>query len=120
MLTAMIFAKDHDTMVAFYQRGFDLEVDADASTQGYTVLTGEATRVSIHAIAPHLADEITIASPPEARTHGAVKLLFEVTDLSTTCDRLEHLGGQRFETTGDDATDVVDVEGNVFRVNAAS
>jgi hypothetical protein len=118
MLTTMIFAKDHGAMAAFYQRGFELRVDAAASSEGYTVLVDDASRLSIHAIPPDLAESITIAEPPETRSEGAVKLLFEVADLAPTCDRLVSLGGQLFATTTDDAFDGCDVEGNVFRVSS--
>src|SRR5262249_53991349 len=119
VLTTMIFASDHDAMVAFYRAGFELAVVPEASSDGYTVLADETTRVSIHALPAEVAAGITIADPPEARSHGAVKLLFEVDDLAATCARLERLGGQLFDTATDDK-DGVDVEGNVFRVSASS
>ena len=116
MLTTMIFANDHDAMVGFHQRLFGLTVDAVASSPGYTVLADDGIRVSIHAVAPEVAAQIAIADPPEPRSESAFKLLFEVDDLTATCDRLIELGGHLFETS----TDGVDVEGNVFRVSAAS
>jgi predicted enzyme related to lactoylglutathione lyase len=120
VLTTMIFAKDHDAMVAFYRSGFALHVDTAASSDGYTVLTGAMTRVSIHALPPHIAAGITIAEPPQPRSEGAVKLLFEVAAFEATCERLVGLGGQLFETTTDDASDGCDVEGNVFRVSSTA
>ncbi len=118
MLTTMIFAKDHDAMVGFYRDGFELRVDAAASSDGYTVLYADATKLSIHSIPPEIAEGITIASPPQPRSDSAVKLLFEVGDLDATLERLQDLGGQLFETTTDDACDGCDVEGNTFRVSS--
>jgi predicted enzyme related to lactoylglutathione lyase len=119
MFTTMIFARDHDAMVAFYRAGFELAVVPEASSDGYTVLADGNARLSIHALPTEVAAGITVADPPEARSHGAVKLLFDVDDLAATCERLERLGGQLFDTATD-AKDGVDVEGNVFRVSASA
>jgi predicted enzyme related to lactoylglutathione lyase len=120
MLTTMIFANDHDAMVAFYRAGFGLEtVDTPHSSDGYTVLAGADIRISIHLVPRDIAAQIPIADPPEPRSKTAMKLLFEVADVSATCDRLAGLGAQLFETNDEDAMDVCDVEGNVLRVMLA-
>jgi predicted enzyme related to lactoylglutathione lyase len=117
MLTAMIFAMDHDALVAFYGEGLGLAVDPAASSPGYTVLVGDGVRVAIHAVPGEVGERISIGDPPQARSASAIKLLFEVGDLGSTCDRLVELGGQMFETAQDDARDGLDPEGNVFRVS---
>jgi predicted enzyme related to lactoylglutathione lyase len=120
MLTAMIFAKDHDALVEFYREGFGLGVDEGASSSGYTVLVGVGVRMAVHAVPGEVAGRISIGDPPEARVGSAIKVLFDVGDLGSTCDRLAKLGGQLFETSTDDARDGVDLEGNVFRVSAGA
>ena len=120
MLTTMILANDHDAMVTFYRSGFGLEaVDTPHSSDGYTVLVGDDIRISIHVVPPDIAARIPIADPPEPRSKTAMKLLFEVHDVSATCDRLVRLGAQLFEANDEDAMDVCDVEGNVLRVMLA-
>jgi len=120
MLTTMILANDHDAMVTFYRSGFGLEaVDTPHSSDGYTVLAGDDIRISIHVVPPDIAAQIPIADPPVPRSRTAVKLLFEVPDVSAACDRLAGLGAQLFETDDEDAVDVCDVEGNVLRIMLA-
>ena len=116
MLTALIFAKDHDAMVAFYRTGFGLSVVEHVSSPGYTVLADGTTRLAIHAVPPEVAEGITITDPPAARPNSAVKLVFEVPEPATTCERLEHLGGQILGSGDDEARDALDIEGNVFRI----
>src|SRR4051794_20359468 len=116
MLTAMIFAKDHDAALTFYQQGFDLRVEDASSSEGYTVLVGDGVRMSIHAVPPAVAGAITITDPPRPRSDSALKLLFEVGDLATTRGRLEGLGAQFFGTATAGGFDACDVEGNVFGV----
>src|SRR5437899_941446 len=117
MLTTMIFAKDHDAMVAFYAGGFGLEVVAAESSDGYTVLADDGVRLSIHAVPPDVAEGITITDPPQVRRDGVAKLLFGVADPGATRARLAGLGAQLLESSTDDAFDGCDVEGNVFRVS---
>ncbi len=120
MLTSMIFAKDHHAMVAFYRDGFELAILEDASGPGYTVLADDTIRLAIHAVPTAVAEEISIADPPEARSASAMKLVFDVADFGPTCDRLAQLGARFLASVDAEARDALDVEGNVFRVSAAS
>lgn len=118
MLMPMLFVKDLDAMATFYRDGFGLTDDAAASSPGYLVLSGEGTRLALHALPEAVAGRIAIADPPEPRSDTAIKLLFAVDDLPSTSTRLEALGAQLFDTGDDDAHDAIDLEGNVFRVSA--
>jgi predicted enzyme related to lactoylglutathione lyase len=115
-LTPMIFAKDLARMERFYRHGFDLEVALEESSEGYRVLSGDGIRMSLHAIPDHVAARIKITEPPAARSDTPIKLLFGVDDVASTRAHLEALGGQGFDTTTDDAADVLDPEGNVIQV----
>jgi predicted enzyme related to lactoylglutathione lyase len=118
----MIFASDHDAMVAFYREAFGLTVDTAASSPGYTVLTGDGggIRLSIHALPPDVVAEIGLTDPPRPRIDTAFKLLFEVPDLPAAVDRLAALGARFFDTAEDGAADGIDVEGNMLRLHVAS
>lgn len=116
MLTTMLFAVDHDRVVAFYVGVFGLQVDPAASLEGYTVLVGDGARLSVHAVPTDVAATISLAEPPEPRRSTAVKLLFDVDELAAVGERVVQLGGQLFETAGEGVADGCDVEGNMLRL----
>ena len=71
MLTTMLFAKDHDLLVAFYREVFALTVDPAASSEGYTVLVGDGTRLAVHSLPADVAATVPMAGPPEPRRLNA-------------------------------------------------
>ena len=48
MLTAMIFAKDHDALVAFYRDGFELDVEANVFRVGPAGVADPRSRLPLH------------------------------------------------------------------------
>lgn len=73
----------------------------------------------MHAIPPEVAADIEIASPPEVREDTPIKLLFTVADPVQAAARLERLGAMVLRRPWG-GVDVVDPEGNVFGLIAAS
>lgn len=119
MLTAMLFVKDLDAMARFYREGFDLVDDPEASAVGYVAFTGEAGKLSLHAVPEHISGQITIDDPPRPRTDSAMKLVFTVDDVPKVRTGLERLGAQLLDTADDHSVDYADPEGNVFRIRSS-
>lgn len=120
---AVIFANDVERVAAFYATLVPmLRVHADTDI---VVLEAGTTQLVIHAIPPHIASTIAIASPPEAREDTTVKLYFLVDALAAVRERIEALGGwlfdasREFEARGFRACDGVDPEGNVVQFREA-
>jgi catechol 2,3-dioxygenase-like lactoylglutathione lyase family enzyme len=119
LATALIFAKSADRLARFYETGLGLSV-AHAEP-GWVVLDGGGVALGIHQIPQEHAEGVVIASPPRERSHGAIKLCFDVEDFAAVKARLEAAGarfGPPKPWDGDSARDGVDPEGNVFRISA--
>jgi catechol 2,3-dioxygenase-like lactoylglutathione lyase family enzyme len=86
---AIIFVKDLQRMAAFYEQTLGLNPVAETCT-GTWVEFEEG--VALHAIPPHIADRIEIASPPVAREGTPIKLIFAVPDVAVESARLQALG----------------------------
>jgi len=123
---AVVFAKDPARVARFYEVIAGLSVVQVEN--GHVILESEVIQVVVHAIPRRVADTITIASPPQLRDEGAIKLFFPVASLAEARDKAPALGGglspekKEWEARGFRACDGYDPEGNVvqFREDAAS
>lgn len=113
----MLFVKDLERMKRFY--GEMLGVQPTSQDQEWADFDLGGVRFALHAIPAAIAETIEIASPPEPRADGAVKLIFAVKDVEAERDRLESLGSRAFRRSWQlpgRACDAVDPEGNVFQL----
>ena len=116
---AMLFAKDMERMTTFYRDGLGLAVVPEQSSPGWTVFDAGGVQFALHAIPPHIARDIAIADPPQAREETPLKLTFQTTDLDAACARVSRLGGQLLPPRGSGSRDALDPEGNVFSLKPA-
>jgi catechol 2,3-dioxygenase-like lactoylglutathione lyase family enzyme len=113
---AMIFAKDMNRMTSFYRDGLGLHLIEDESEEGWVVFDAEGTRVALHAIPPAIADNIELEDPPRAREKAAVKLFYQVSDLTAAREHLARHGAVMREPRSVRSCDGLDPEGNVFGI----
>jgi catechol 2,3-dioxygenase-like lactoylglutathione lyase family enzyme len=109
---AILFVKDLDRMASFYGETLGLPALPASCTTSW--LSFEAG-FGLHAIPPHIADEIEITNPPRIREETPIKLIFTVTDLAGEVSRLQAPGVQ-LELKPWGAADGIDPEGNVFQL----
>ncbi len=112
---AMIFARDFTRMAAFYGETLGLAEVVGTRTDSWVEFDAGGVRLGLHAIPPHIAEGIEIASPAEAREEAPIKLVFAVEAWEAECLRLEALGVCVMSRRPWGA-DLVDPEGNVFQV----
>lgn len=115
---SLIYAKDLELLSTFYQQVLAMTVlHADSE---HHVLESPDTQLIIHAIPPHIANTITVASPPIPRTEQSIKLFFSVQSLTQTANLAESIGGQLFGQEypgpGFKVRNAYDPEGNIFQV----
>lgn len=119
---AMLFVKDLEEMKRFYGQVLGVEPANQKSTNEWAVFDTGGIRFALHAIPGDIAQNIEIASPPEPRESGAVKLIFAVKDVEGARERLESLGIQTvrrpWQQPGE-ACDAVDPEGNIFQLSSS-
>jgi catechol 2,3-dioxygenase-like lactoylglutathione lyase family enzyme len=109
---AMLYVKDFERAVHFYEELLGLEANPDTRTDNWVEFPG----LSLHAIPPHSADEIEIADPPEPREDYPVKLIFAVDNVEAEFERLGALGVEvQMRPWG--ACDVLDPEGNILQIS---
>jgi catechol 2,3-dioxygenase-like lactoylglutathione lyase family enzyme len=112
---AMLYVKDIHRMAAFYSGTLGLKPIAATRTETWVDLQAGTANLALHAIPPEIATGIEIA---DARENNPVKLMFEVDDVASECERLEALGVTvRRRPWG--AADCIDPEGNIFQIFAA-
>jgi catechol 2,3-dioxygenase-like lactoylglutathione lyase family enzyme len=117
---AMIYAKDMTAMTAFYRDGLGLTPIPERSSDGWLEMDAGGVTVALHAIPPHIAADIVIASPPVAREETPIKLIFEVPDLEAARAFLMAHGAQMMDIRPWGSCDGLDPEGNVFQIVVAS
>ncbi len=120
---AIVFARDMDAMVAFYQGVLGLEEVITKDTgEGWRVFRAGTMELALHAIPAPIAAEIRIADPPEARSSAVTKLVFRVDDLAGTRRALQAQGAtevhQEFLSDPPVRCDFLDPEGNVFQISS--
>jgi predicted enzyme related to lactoylglutathione lyase len=110
---AMIFVKDLARMEAFYAQVLELTPTEATRHPDWVEFASEGAVFSLHAIPEIYAADIEIATPPEFRDEGCVKLSFRTPDLAAARARLEALDGQIVERPWG-GWEAVDPEGNIF------
>jgi len=115
---AVLFAKDLERVSSFYQHLLSMTVrHEDAEHQ---VLASPDFELIIHAIPAAIASTFSIASPPQPREDGAIKLFFTVPSLTAAATVAEALGGQLFEhgwsALGYAVRNGMDPEGNIIQL----
>jgi catechol 2,3-dioxygenase-like lactoylglutathione lyase family enzyme len=113
---AMIFAKDMDRMTAFYRDGLGLRLLPASRQEGWVEFDAGACTLALHAIPPHIAKDIEIASPPQAREETPMKLVFATADLLAARSHLIAHGAVMHEPRNPGSCDGLDPEGNVFQI----
>jgi len=115
-----MYAKDLDRMVDFYAA---LGLDVDEVARGdYAVLLGRELELSIIQVPRHIAAQIDISDPPQARERTPIKLVFVVPSIEGALQATGLLGGRikdgakRWQFRGHAVQDAVDPEGNVYQL----
>jgi predicted enzyme related to lactoylglutathione lyase len=115
---ALIYAKDLDRLSRFYQTLLSMQL-LSADREHHVIESAEIQLV-IHAIPPHIAVTIAIATPPEPREEQAIKLFFTVPSLSGAETVTASLGGNLFgpvyEGPGFKVRNGCDPEGNILQL----
>ena len=120
---AVVYAKDIDCVSQFYAGVVGLPVVQ--REPGYVLLESAGFQLSVVAMAPAIAAQITIASPPLRRENTAIKLCFAVQSLAGAREAAARLGGElngperEWEFQGGNVCDGHDPEGNVVQVRAS-
>ena len=110
---AILFVKHLDAMAAFYRDALGLKLAPGKSSRGWV----EFEDLAPHAIPQSIADSIKIEKPPAARSDSAIKLVFEVADLTAAHQRLAENGAVMREVRAW-GCDGLDPEGNGFQIVA--
>jgi catechol 2,3-dioxygenase-like lactoylglutathione lyase family enzyme len=119
-LAAVMYAKDLDRLVAFYT-ALGLTVD-EAQRGDYAVLMGPRVELSIVQIPEHIASQIEISNPPQARSRTPIKLVFFVPSIDGALEAARLHGGRvddgskRWQFRGHTVQDAIDPEGNLFQL----
>lgn len=117
---AVIYAKDIERVSRFYSELAGLPVVHQEPD--YVLLESPNFQLAVVAIAPAIADMITISSPPQRRENTAIKLCFAVKSLAAAREIAVRLGGEvnsqerEWEFQGFNVCDAHDPEGNVFQI----
>jgi len=118
----MIFAKDMAKMTAFYRDGIGLALRPERSYADWSEFDAGGVTFALHRIPAHIADTLTIETPPVARAETPIKLFFITEDIAAARVRLMALGGVMDDIARDDGElrcGGVDPEGNVFTISEA-
>ena len=114
----LIYAMDLDRMSGFYQRLLAMRLlhqDAD-----HHVIESDDMQLILHAIPPHIAKDISIATPPVVREEQAIKPFFTVRTLAEAAAVLAEFGcsmvGPEYPGPGIRTRNAVDPEGNVIHL----
>lgn len=114
----LIYARHLESLARFYRELLELEVLAADSE--HVVAESDDIQLVLHAMPPHLADEVTIASPPAPREQQAIKPFFTVPSLEDAEVRARDLGGYVFgpvyDGPGFKVRNACDTEGNIIQL----
>lgn len=124
LVGAVLHAKDLQRLAEFYAAvtGIELRHVDD----GFSVLGVKQSELVIVRIPKHIADSITIESPPVRRDAAPVKLVFAIEDIAAARRRAVERGGavkpveDEWMFEGVKVCDGHDPEGNVFQLRASS
>lgn len=115
-----VFAKHLDRMAEFYTQAFGWSVHATADS-GFVFVgpAGSRPALALHALPPHVAEDIDVESPPKLRDETFYKLCFSTDDLEATRDAILTHGGRAqtpWEWGGRRYCECSDPEGNVIQI----
>jgi predicted enzyme related to lactoylglutathione lyase len=114
----LIYAKHLEAVSVFYERVLGARV-LHADSQ-HRVLQSPDVQLIIHAIPAHVAEAITIASPPTPREEQAIKPFFTVESLDVAERVAEECGGRVhgpvWPGPGLRVRNVCDPEGNIVHL----
>jgi catechol 2,3-dioxygenase-like lactoylglutathione lyase family enzyme len=119
----VIYAKDLRRMTAFYQRTLGLQVVEDDAT--YAVLQNAQLQLVVQAIPAHIAEQIHIDTPPQAREDTPLKASHLVPSLAAVREAAAATGGvikpasAEWRFRGQVIVDGLDPEGNVVQFRQA-
>ncbi len=117
-----IYAKHPDRLAAFYEAV--LGMIATHRTDEMIVLRSPDLQLIVHAMPPHVAEQVAISSPPQLRDSAAIKFFVTVHSLAAAEDRAHALGGQLFAEQwrgpGFVVRNASDSEGNIFQLRETS
>jgi hypothetical protein len=117
---AVVFAKDVPKMAAFYRAVLSIDVLESEAT--HVLLGSRLIELTLHAIPPEIAVDISIDDPPSRREDAAIKLMFPVASITEARVTAASLGGiidpedRVWEFRGTRVCDGHDPEGNVIQV----
>jgi predicted enzyme related to lactoylglutathione lyase len=117
---AVVYAKDLGRVSRFYSELVGLAIVEEAPS--FVVLESSSFQLVVVAMAPAIAAQITISSPPVRRENTALKLGFAVADLAAAREAAARLGGElngperEWKFQGRRVCDGHDPEGNVIQV----
>ncbi len=116
----LFYAKHLDSLARFYRELLQLRVLA--SEPDHVIAANDDIQLVIHAIPPHIAADIAIATPPAPREEQAIKPFFTVAKLADARLLTQRLGGLVLGPTWDgpgfQAQSVCDPEGNIVQLRA--
>ena len=115
LASVMIYAKDLARMANFYGDTLGLAALPENRTDKWAEFEAGGVRLALHAIPPHIAADIKILTPPEAREETPFKLIFAVDDTPSEQRRLEALGVTILPRPWN-GFDALDPEGNIFHI----
>ena len=120
-VSAALFVKDLARVAGFYAGALEMPpVFGDAD---HSVLECRGFRLVVHQVPKHIADRISIESPPHRRAEGAIRLNFPIQSIDRARGTARSLGGDVDDApppwAGSDANVFLgyDPEGNVFAVS---
>ena len=120
---AVIYAKDIERVSHFYSALAGLPIVQQEPD--HVLLESAKFQLVVVAIAPSIANQIIISSPPERRENTAIKICFAVHNLATARETAIRLGGElnsperEWAFQGNKVCDAYDPEGNIFQVRAS-
>lgn len=117
-----IYAKDLHRLSGFYQSV--LGMTAAHHTDQMIVLRSPDFQLIVHAMPPHLASQVAIATPPQLRDAAAIKFFCTVPSLAIAAESAHALGGQvlpeQWQGPGFVVRNACDPEGNIFQVRESA
>ena len=117
-----LYAKDLARLAGFYEAV--LGMARLRATDDLVVLQSPDIQLVVHAIPPHIAADIVIASPPARRENTALKFFFTVPSIADARARAMQRGGEvyteNWQGPGFVVCNACDPEGNVFQVRESA
>ena len=117
----ILFAKDMNAMLAFYEGILGLErLSSPEDNEDFVSLNAGGIQISLHKIPQRYAKNIKITNPPVAREDVPMKVAFRVENVDEMRARLESQGVKmrKIQSGGNVCfCDGIDPEGNIFQIS---